>query len=95
MQGAVRQLAGAGFQSAQSHPHPPAAGHQPENASVLAADLRHQTTAILRDALGETRLRELRAEGEVLEDETALTPTLDAIARARPTPQQQPTPGGA
>jgi predicted ATPase len=94
VQGAVRRLAGPVFQSVQSHPQPPAAGRQPITASVPIADLRHQTTAILRDALGETRLRELRAEGEALEEETVVALTLDAIARARPTPRQQPTPSG-
>jgi predicted ATPase len=94
IQGAVRRLAGKVFQRVQSHPQPPAASQQPTTASVPLADLRHQTTAILRDALGETRLRELRAEGEALDDETVVALTLDAIARARPTPKQQPTTSG-
>ena len=50
-------------------------------ASSFLTELRRQTTAILRENLGEERLRELRANGEAMDDHVAAY-TLDAIGRA-------------
>jgi hypothetical protein len=57
-----------------------AAGEAPGGASFVTA-LRRQTTAALRDALGETRLHQLRAEGEAMDEDHAVAYALDAIAR--------------
>ncbi len=48
----------------------------------FVTELRGQTTAILRDTLGEETLRRLRAEGEAMGDGHVLAYTLDAINRA-------------
>ena len=57
------------------------AGAAPSSAS-LVTELRRQTTAALRNALGETRLHQLRAEGEAMDDDHAVAYALDAIDRA-------------
>jgi hypothetical protein len=49
--------------------------------AALVTSLYRQTSAILRDALGEDRLRDLRAEGAGLDDNHAVTLALDAIVR--------------
>jgi hypothetical protein len=56
------------------------AGAAPSSASFVT-ELR-QTTAALRNALGETRLHQLRAEGEAMDDDHAVTYALEAISRA-------------
>jgi hypothetical protein len=48
----------------------------------LLTKLRRQTTAALRNALGETRLRQLRAEGEAMDYDHAVAYALEAISRA-------------
>ena len=48
-----------------------------------AAALRRETTEILIEALGQPRLRELRAQGQALDDDQVVAFALDAIARAR------------
>jgi hypothetical protein len=45
-------------------------------------ELRRQTTAILRDTLGEERLRQLRAEGQAMDNDHVVAYTVDAIGRA-------------
>ena len=47
------------------------------------AALRRDTTDMLIEALGEPRLRELRAQGQALDDDQVVAFALDAIARAR------------
>ncbi len=77
LQGAARRLApaAAGTNGMSS------AGGMSSRAS-LVTDLRRQTTAALREALGETRLRQLRAEGEAMDDDHAVAYALDAISQA-------------
>jgi predicted ATPase/class 3 adenylate cyclase len=57
------------------------AGGAPGSASFVT-ELRRQTTAALRDALGEARLHRLRAEGEVMDEDHAVAYALEAISRA-------------
>ena len=54
------------------------AGAAPSSASFVTK-LRRQTTAALRDALGEAHLHQLRAEGEAMDDDHAVAYALDAI----------------
>jgi predicted ATPase/class 3 adenylate cyclase len=63
--------------SSVTSPASPAPG-----ATSFVTELRRQTTAILRDILGEERLRQLRAEGEAMDDDHVVAYTLDAIGRA-------------
>jgi hypothetical protein len=48
----------------------------------LIVDVRRETTGLLAAALGEERLRHLRAEGEAMDDDRAVAYTLDQIAKA-------------
>jgi uncharacterized protein involved in propanediol utilization len=50
-------------------------------AASFIADVRRQTTAILKDMLDEERLRRLRAEGEAMDDVHVVAYVLDAIGR--------------
>ncbi len=61
----------------------PAPSAAPSGGGRIIADLRRQTTAILRDALGDARLRELRSQGEAMDDDQIVVIALDAIARAQ------------
>ena len=49
----------------------------------LIIELYRQTSGLLHDALGETRLRDLRAEGEAMDDDQIVALALGAIAKAR------------
>jgi hypothetical protein len=44
--------------------------------------VRRETTRLLAAALGDERLRQLRAEGDAMGDDHAVTYTLDQIATA-------------
>jgi hypothetical protein len=85
LQGAARRLVPAaaraprGIGVAGVNAIPPGAGAA--GTASLVTELRRQTTAILRDTLGETRLHRLRAEGEVMDDDHAVAYALDAIGR--------------
>jgi hypothetical protein len=50
------------------------------NQNDFVTQLRHTTAAALRDALGDTRMRELRAEGERLDRDEAVAYALGAIS---------------
>jgi hypothetical protein len=86
LQGAARRLApaaaraprGIGVEAANAIS--PAAGAA-ETAS-LVTELRRQTTAALRNTLGEMRLHQLRAEGDAMDDAHAVAYALEAISRA-------------
>jgi predicted ATPase len=54
----------------------------------IIVELRRQTTSILRETLGEARLRELRSEGEAMDDNDVVRHTLEAIVRAQSTAQR-------
>jgi len=45
-------------------------------------EVRRETTGLLAAALGDERLRQLRAEGETMKDDGAIAYTLDQIAKA-------------
>jgi predicted ATPase/class 3 adenylate cyclase len=49
----------------------------------LFVKVRRETTGLLAAALGNERLRQLRAEGETMDDDRAVAYTLDQIAKAR------------
>jgi len=84
IQGAVRRLVTASQpQSVQPDAQPPANDHPTSAPSGPVVELRQQTTAILRDSLGDTPLRELRTQGEAMEEAAVVALTLDAIARAQ------------
>jgi predicted ATPase/class 3 adenylate cyclase len=86
LQGAARRLipsvarAPRGTRVAGANATQPAGG-APSSASFLA-ELRSQTTAALRNGLGETRLHQLRAEGEAMDDDHAVAYALEVISRA-------------
>jgi hypothetical protein len=48
----------------------------------IFVEVRRETTRLLAAALGQERLRQLRAEGQAMEDERAVAYTLDQIAKA-------------
>src|SRR5262249_61459685 len=68
----------------------PTTEHTPEEppgrasgtASVVT-ELRRETTGLLRDTLGEQRLRDLRAEGEAMSTDDAVAYALNAITHAQ------------
>ena len=86
LQGAARRLVPAPARSprgtgvAGAYATSPAGG-APSSAPLLTK-LRRQTTAALRNALGEAHLHQLRAEGEAMDDDHAVAYALDAIGRA-------------
>jgi hypothetical protein len=85
IQGAVRRLVTASqAQSVRPDAQPPANAHPTSAPSGPVVELRQQTTAILRDTVGDTRLRELRTKGEALEEEAVVALTLDGLTRSRP-----------
>jgi predicted ATPase len=87
LQSAARHLlrqAAAGQTPVPGRPHPGSPPLAPLGSSPVT-DVRRQTSALLRDALDEGRLRELRAEGEAMDSDQAATYALDAIRRARQT----------
>jgi predicted ATPase/class 3 adenylate cyclase len=84
LQGATRRLLSPLSTAAGSNmPQEPAPFTATSGGGGLVAELRRQTTSILRNALGEAHLRELRSAGEAMDDDHAVALTLDAIARAR------------
>jgi len=86
LQGAARRLVPAparaprGSGVAGANATQPAGG-APSSASFLA-ELRGQTTAALRNGLGETRFHQLRAEGEAMDEDHAVAYALEAISQA-------------
>jgi predicted ATPase/class 3 adenylate cyclase len=90
LQGAVRRLVtpprslqpGRGTEQDRSTPEARSNATTPGAAGVVA-ELRQQTTAILRGALGEARLRELRAAGAAMDDDHVVALALDAVVRTR------------
>lgn len=86
LQGAARTLATTAIM-AQSVPSrtdtgPPRSSSGSAIQADFVTDLRRVTTAMLRDSLGDTRLRELRQEGELLGLDQAVAYALDAINEA-------------
>jgi hypothetical protein len=78
LQGAARRLVTAGLEPSASTASVPTSS---SNADYVT-DMRQATTGLLVDALGDTRLHELRAEGDAMDTDHAVAYALDAIARA-------------
>jgi predicted ATPase len=84
LQGAARRLLLPLSTAAGSNPPlEPAPFTATSGGGGLVAELRRQTTSILRETLGEAHLRELRSLGEATDDDHIVALTLDAIARAQ------------
>ena len=90
LQGAARRLATPAVRASDPSAHPDApppptnaSGNQPSGAASFVTELRRATTGLLRDTLGELQLRELRAEGEAMDDDHAVAYALDVVSRAR------------
>ena len=87
LQGAARRLIATQRPTA-SHPERSdipggsVAGQATELMSFVTR-IRRETTALLKNSLGEERLRDLRVSGELLDEERAIERALDAINRAR------------
>jgi hypothetical protein len=85
IQGAARRLVTTSLPTTRPAPTsdtaPPTAGTVPSGASFLT-ELRRETTGLIRDSLGETRLAEMRAEGEAMDEDHAVAFALEAIATA-------------
>jgi predicted ATPase/class 3 adenylate cyclase len=64
-----------------------AAAARPSSTSGYLTALRRETTSLVRDSIGDERLRELRARGESMSTDEAVAYSLDAITHA-----QQPAP---
>jgi predicted ATPase/class 3 adenylate cyclase len=86
LQGAGRRLTPANAVDRRSDREVSAAGGPPVGAPSSTAsfitELRRQSTAALKDSLGEARLGHLRAEGESMDDDQIVAFALDAIDRA-------------
>jgi hypothetical protein len=84
LQGAARSLA-----STATSPSPVVTsststvqtGRAASASASFITELRHETTDLLRETLGEARLVELRAQGVALDEDDAVAYALDAIAR--------------
>src|SRR5512133_3886204 len=61
---------------------------RPAGAVGLIAELRRETTGLLRDTLGERRLHELRAQGEAMNTDEAVACALDAITHTQQLAQE-------
>jgi predicted ATPase/class 3 adenylate cyclase len=89
LQGAARRLATSAI---PTHNHSAStlgapmssdlSGSAPLGGASFITQLRRTTTGLLKDTLGEGRMRELRAEGEALDNDHAVAYGLDAIRRA-------------
>lgn len=55
---------------------------RPPDSTDFVTQLRRDTSGLLREALGEARLRELRAQGAAMDDDHAVAYALEVIARA-------------
>lgn len=55
---------------------------RPVGTTGLLADLRHETTAMLRQQLGDDRLHELRVKGGTMNTDDAVAYALEAITGA-------------
>jgi hypothetical protein len=92
LQGAARHFAMESQNSRESPPGsagPAPAAERPAMADTahagLLTRLRRQTTTLLIEALGDNRLRQLRAQGESMNNDDAVAYALIAIAKAQAT----------
>jgi hypothetical protein len=83
LQGAARSLAPTATASPVAAPGTSAVragGAAPAGASFIT-ELRHETTDLVRETLGEARLAELRTQGVAMGEDDAVAYALDVIAR--------------
>jgi hypothetical protein len=80
LQGAARHLI---LQLTTTRPRVPAdtSPGEPPGGFSFVTELRRQATALLHDSLHDAALRQLRAEGEAMDQDQAVAYALDAIAR--------------
>jgi hypothetical protein len=64
---------------------PPGSAGRPVGDTGLITQLRRDTTGLLLERVGITRLHELRAQGDAMDDDQAAAYALDAIAKAQAT----------
>jgi predicted ATPase/DNA-binding SARP family transcriptional activator len=68
--------------SVDSHTNHTRSGPTPRTGRGYVGEVRRETTGLLAAELGNERLRQLRAEGEAMDDDRAVAYTLDQIAKA-------------
>ena len=95
---AVLQGAARGMTPAAPRPAPPTAAPTSEDSQArspgpasFVTELRRETTALLRDTLGEQSLQRLRAEGQAMSTDDAVAYALKAITHAQRNDSAQPT----
>jgi hypothetical protein len=71
----------------QSNPAPP--GPSSRTTGGYFGEVRRETTRLLAAALGDQRLGQLRAEGKAMDDDRAVTYTLEQITKALTDPTTQ------
>jgi len=90
LQGAARHLTPATPPTARSASGASSTAQpgRSSDAASFVTELRRETTRVLRDSLGDQRLRALRAEGEAMDTDEAVAHALDAITHAHPVARQ-------
>jgi hypothetical protein len=85
LQGAARRLAIASIDARAASSAAASAGPagQRDGDTGVITKLRRDTTGLLIEHLGDARLHELRAQGEVMNDDHAVPYALDLIAKAQ------------
>jgi hypothetical protein len=82
LQGAVRHFVAESWGTREPRtPEPPSAGGAAPSEG-LVPELRHQTTALLVEAVGRQRLDELRARGESMTSDEAVAFAIEVISKA-------------
>jgi hypothetical protein len=85
LQGAAHRLvprAASGVTTTPDRANPASPAAAPPGSSLIT-DLRPQTSALLHGTLDESRLQQLRVEGEVMDGDQAAAYALETIRRAR------------
>jgi hypothetical protein len=86
LQGAARHHLSPATPALDRSASAPSSAVQPSRSSDAAsfvAELRRESTRLIRDSLGDQRLRALRAEGEAMKTDEAVAHALDAITHAQ------------
>jgi hypothetical protein len=83
IQGAARAITLKTLETpADSNANPTRPYRRSRTTGNIFAEVRRETTGLLAAALGEERLRRLRAEGEAMDEDRAIAYTLEQIAKA-------------
>jgi predicted ATPase/class 3 adenylate cyclase len=91
LQGAARHhftAAAPALDRSASAPSSTVPASRSSDAASFVAELRRESTRLLRDNLGDQRLRALRAEGEAMTTDEAVAHALDAITHAQQAARQ-------